>query len=219
MVLSKQLKQLRSRLIAGIYDIALAPTERRCLGEWRRELLAQSEGTLLEIGAGTGINLRYYPQQATRILLCEPDPQMRQQLQIKTAHAAQTRVEITGWQAEAIDLPDDSIDTIVTTLVLCSVASLETSLREIHRLLKPDGKLLFLEHVISNDPRTRRWQQRIEPFWSLCAADCHLTRDTERAIRTAGFNIEQLIEAPISGAPAFLRRTIRGLARKPTGAK
>jgi ubiquinone/menaquinone biosynthesis C-methylase UbiE len=208
------IKKIRSYLIAKSYDYAMGNTEKRCLQGWRRELLAQARGTLLEIGAGTGVNLPHYPETVTQIILSEPDRQMRLRLQHKTDICRRNQFSITPWEADAIEMPDASFDTIVSTLVLCSVPSLKTSLGEIYRLLKPNGILLFLEHVISDHPTTRTWQHRIEPLWSFCAGDCHLTRDTETAIRATGLKIEQLIEAPMIGTPAFVERTIRGVARK-----
>ena len=208
------LKQIRSYIIAKSYDYAMRSTEKRCLQSWRKELLAQAHGDLLEIGAGTGVNLPHYPDHINRIILSEPDAQMRKQLQRETDQFQQQRLNITPWGADSIEMPDGSFDTIVSTLVLCSVPNLETSLNEIYRLLRPDGILLFLEHVISDHPPTRTWQHRIEPIWGLCAGNCHLTRDTATAILAAGLKIEQLTEAPMTGAPAFVQRTIRGSARK-----
>jgi ubiquinone/menaquinone biosynthesis C-methylase UbiE len=207
-------KQIRSYLIAKSYDYAMGSTEKRCLQSWRRDLLAQASGDLLEIGAGTGVNIPHYPDGVERIILSEPDSQMRQRLQRRTDHFKQLRFRITPWEADTIEMPDASFDTIVSTLVLCSVPNLKTSLNEIYRLLKPNGSLLFLEHIISDHPTTRTWQHRFDPIWGFCAGNCHLTRDTESAIRATGLQIEQLIEAPMTGTPAFVRRTIRGVARK-----
>ena len=200
--------------MAKSYDYAMRSTEKKCLQQWRKELLSQAHGELLEIGAGTGVNFPHYPANVSRIILSEPDLQMRKILHRKTSAAQKDHIEITQWQAEAIDMPDSSFDTIVSTLVLCSVPDLENSLKEIYRLLRPEGTFLFLEHVASDHPHTLTWQRRIEPFWSFCAGNCRLTRDTSTAIDAAGLNIEQLTEAPMIGAPAFVRRTIRGSARK-----
>ena len=203
MSVKKKIILLRSYLIARIYDLAMSGTERRCLGPWRGELLAQAEGDLLEIGAGTGANLPHYPPTTRRITLCEPDSQMRRRLQVKSREKPGRAVAIARWPAEKIDLPDASFDTIVSTLVLCSVTSLDNSLREIYRLLRPGGKLLFLEHVISDRPATRVWQHRIEPFWSFCAGDCRLTRDTENAIRSAGLRIRKTDRSATDRSPGF----------------
>ena len=208
------IKRIRSFLIAKSYDFAMRSTEQHCLQQWRKELLTQAHGDLLEIGAGTGINLPHYPAAVTRMLLSEPDAQMRKLLQRKTAQIQNHKIDIAHWDAELIDLPDASFDTIVSTLVLCSVVNLETSLKEIYRLLRPDGKLLFIEHVISDQPAIQLWQRRIEPFWSFFSGDCQLTRDTATAISSAGLSIEHLTEAPMIGAPAFIRKTIRGSAKK-----
>ncbi|MEA3363322.1 MAG: class I SAM-dependent methyltransferase [Thermodesulfobacteriota bacterium] len=207
-------KQIHSYLMAKSYDYAMRSTEKRCLQKWRKELLAQADGELLEIGAGTGVNLPHYPGRVSQIILSEPDAQMRKYLQRKTEQLQKDRFNITSWGAESIEMPDSSFDTIVSTLVLCSVPNLEVSLKEIHRLLRPNGVLLFLEHVISKHPSTRTWQHRIEPFWSLCAGNCRLTRDTAAAIHASGLKIEQLTEAPMAGTPTFVRGTIRGAARK-----
>lgn len=210
----KAFKILRSFLIAKTYDFAMNGTEQRCLTAWRREILAKARGDLLEIGAGTGINLQHYPEDTSRIIMCEPDHQMRKQLLRRTQSSAR-KVEINDWWAELIDLPDNSLDTIVSTLVLCSVRCQDTSLKEIYRVLRPKGSLLFMEHIISDHPPTRNWQQRIEPLWSFCAGDCRLTRDTATAMKRVGFTLERITEAPMLGAPAFVKRTIRGIAKKP----
>ena len=208
------IKKVRSFIIAKTYDYAMRSTEKKCLSGWRKDLLSHASGDLLEIGAGTGVNLPHYPEAVTRIVLSEPDAQMRKNLQKKTVEKQKDKLNITHWDAEAIEMPDASFDTIVSTLVLCSVPSPETSLKEIYRLLRPNGVLLFLEHIASDHPPTLIWQRRIEPFWSLCAGNCRLTRDTAATINAAGLNIEQLTEAPMTGTPAFVRRTIRGVARK-----
>lgn len=210
----KPFKNLRSLLIAKTYDFAMKGTEKRCLTAWRKEILARAEGDLLEIGAGTGINLQYYPEHTRRIILSEPDSQMRKQLLRKTQSSSR-KVEINDWWAELIDLPDNSLDTIVSTLVLCSVRCQNTSLKEIYRVLRPKGSLLFMEHIVSDHLPTRNWQQRIEPFWSFCAGDCRLTRDTATTMKRIGFTLEKITEAPMLGAPAFVKRTIRGIAKKP----
>jgi len=208
------IKKAHSFLMAKSYDFAMHSTEKRCLSQWRKKLLSQAKGALLEIGSGTGVNLQHYPENVSSIILSEPDMQMRKILERKALSFQNSSVKITPWEAEAIDMPDSSFDTIVSTLVLCSVPNLANSLKEIYRLLRPDGTFLFLEHVISNHPQTLTWQRRIEPFWSFCAGNCQLTRDTSTAIRTAGLKIEQITEAPMTGAPAFVRRTIRGSASK-----
>jgi ubiquinone/menaquinone biosynthesis C-methylase UbiE len=183
--------------------------ERRCLGEWRRELLAGVSGDVLEIGGGTGVNLQYYPETIHRLVLTEPDPNMRQQL-------LKSGMTVADFRAEKIELPDESFDCIVSTLVLCSVDSQADALKEAYRLLRPGGALFFIEHVVALDnEKLARWQKRLEPAWLWLSSNCHLAMDTARAIKEAGFEFIWLEEVSMRGAPAIVRPVIKGVARKP----
>ncbi len=200
--------------MAHAYDWVMQRSERLGLSIWRAELLSNAQGRVLEIGAGTGVNLHHYPPQ-TDLILSEPDRFMRGKLQrrLQQTHAASP--QLVNWPATNLALPDNSLDTIVSTLVLCSVNDQPQSLAELYRVLRPGGVLLFLEHVIAQKPETIRWQRRVEPLWSYCCGNCRLTRDTGRAIKVAGFLLESCTDQALPGAPAIVRRTIRGLARKP----
>ncbi len=208
--------KIRSWLIAASYNLLMHGTEKRILANWRRELLQNTCGDVLEIGAGTGLNLPFYPAQLTSLTLAEPDQFMRRKLVTDGGKHQHLNFQITDWPADRVPLADSSLDSVVSTLVLCTVGCPGSSLQEIYRLLKPGGRLIFMEHVISDQERTRRWQQRLEPFWKLCAGDCRLTRDTAANIEAAGLRIETLTEELISGAPTFINRTIRGMAVKPS---
>ena len=167
----------------------------------------------MEIGAGTGINLPHYPV-GQKPLLCEPDAQMRKQLQKKLS-GPQQQIQVTNWSAERLELPSESVDTVVSTLVLCSVKDQQLALKEIVRVLRPNGQLLFIEHVLSDREKIVRWQTRFEPFWRCACGNCHLTRATASNIAASGMLIEEMLEAEMLGAPAVARRTLRGRARKP----
>jgi ubiquinone/menaquinone biosynthesis C-methylase UbiE len=208
------LKQIRSFFMAKSYDRAMRATEKRCLQRWRHELLQHATGEVLEIGAGTGINLPHYPVTVSRLVLSEPDRQMRLKLDKRLSQHDGHKIDVTTWDADNIAAEDHSFDTIVSTLVLCSVPDQLAALAELHRLLRPGGKLIFIEHVLSDHPPTQQWQHRLEPVWSLCAGDCKLTRNTAAAIEATGFSIEQLTDAPMVGTPAFVSRTVRGIATK-----
>ncbi len=204
-----------SWLMAQCYDLAMRRTERLCLQQWRRELLAAASGSTLEIGAGTGCNLPYYPPQGQQLTLCEPDDWMRRQLQKKLARLSTHRdIIINNWRAEQLDLPDQSLDAVVSTLVLCSVQDQQQSLKEIARVLRPGGQLLFIEHVRSDKKSTARWQRRIEPIWRCACGNCHLTRSTVQNFEDSGLQLETLHDAEMSPAPAIVRRTLWGRARK-----
>jgi ubiquinone/menaquinone biosynthesis C-methylase UbiE len=200
---------IRSFFIATFYDAFMRGCERRCLGEWRRELLAGVSGDVLEIGGGTGVNLQYYPETIHRLVLTEPDPNMRQQL-------LKSGMTVADFRAEKIELPDESFDCIVSTLVLCSVDSQADALKEAYRLLRPGGALFFIEHVVALDnEKLARWQKRLEPAWLWLSSNCHLAMDTARAIKEAGFEFIWLEEVSMRGAPAIVRPVIKGVARKP----
>lgn len=202
-----------SRFFSSIYDLTCASVEAACLAEWRRELLGHLEGDVLEIGAGTGANLRHYPRTIGKLVLTEPDPHMRRRLAGKTD--ATFRAEIIEAGAERLPFENESFDVVVSTLVCCSVASVEEALAEIHRVLRPEGRLVFLEHVAA-DPSSRRyrWQRRIEPLWKRVAGNCHLTRRTEDAITHAGFELRWIRRESMRRAPPIVRPTIRGVALK-----
>lgn len=204
---------IRSWLLASCYNAGMHAVERRCLSAWRRELLSRLDGRVLEIGAGTGTNLAYYPTQLRQLVLAEPDPWMRRQLRRKLSASA--RIELVAAGAEALPCGDETCDAVVSTLVLCSVADLAGSLREVVRVLRPGGGLFFIEHVADQEhPGIARWQQRIEPLWRFCCGNCHLTRETGTAIEAAGLVMETLRCEVMLGAPQVARSTIRGIARK-----
>lgn len=207
-----------SRLFAAIYDRLMAGSEEACVRDWRAELLGGLSGRVLEIGAGTGLNLPHYSRSAvTELVLAEPDPAMRKRLDIK-AVAQGVRATISDAPAEALPFEDASFDAVVSTLVLCSVRDQRDALAEIARVLVPGGRLVFLEHVAA-DPATKperlRRQRRVEPVWKRVAGGCHLTRDTERAIRDAGFMfaVEPTRES-MRKAFTFVRPTVRGMATR-----
>jgi len=174
-------------IFAALYDPMGASAERRWMGGRRRRLLAGARGAVLEIGGGTGANLPHY-RDVDRVIVAEPDPFMRDRLGQKLADARVT-VEISAARAEALPFPDRSFDTVVSTLVLCAVPDQETALDEIRRVLRPGGRLLFIEHVRAAGS-TARWQDRLEPLWRRLFGGCHPNRETVAAIEEAGFELE-----------------------------
>jgi SAM-dependent methyltransferase len=200
---------------AALYDRLTQASEAACLQGWRTELLRDLTGQVLEVGAGTGLNLPCYPPAMTRLVLSEPDPHMRRKLSEKVRVLGLDRVEVLDASLEDLALPAEAFDAVVGTLVLCSVRRLDRALEEIHRVLKPGGRFLFLEHVAAEDrPRRLRWQRRMEPLWKRLAGGCHLTRRTAAAIVAAGFAIEQLRRESMRKAWPLVRPTIRGVAVK-----
>lgn len=207
--------------VAAVYDRWMRASEEACLVQWRQELLQDLEGEVLEVGAGTGAMLPHYPSLLTRLVLAEPDPHMRRRLGRKRSASAFPRLELSDASLEGLPMPDASFDAVVCTLVLCSVQDVQVALTEIFRVLRPGGRLLFVEHVAARQHSTRlAWQRRLEPIWKRVAGNCHLTRETEQAIRAVGFQIERIERESMRKAMPFIRPfigpCIRGAARKPT---
>lgn len=204
-----------SFLIAYFYDKCMANTEDACLREWRRELLRQVRGDVLEIGAGTGANIELYPESAVKLTASEPDRHMREQLKARIVGLQTGNITVCAGSAENIEAEDESFDFVVTSLVCCSVSDLDAALIEIRRVLKPGGALVFLEHVAAESgTRRRRWQNRLTPLWRKLAGNCHLNRETETAISSAGFTITEIKRESMQTAVSLVRPTIRGIAVK-----
>jgi ubiquinone/menaquinone biosynthesis C-methylase UbiE len=199
------------RLFAALYDTVSKGSEEAGMREERRQHLAGAGGATIEIGAGTGLNLEHYPEAVTRLVLAEPDQHMRKRLQ--------QRLDKLGRQAEIVDAPveqlpfaDGTFDTAVVTWVLCSVPDQSTALAEIARVLKPDGRLLFIEHVRSDDPKVAKRQDRIRPLYNLVG--CNPNRDTLAAIEASPLRVESVEHGEVPKAPKVERPMIVGTARR-----
>jgi ubiquinone/menaquinone biosynthesis C-methylase UbiE len=197
------------------YDRFTKNTEEAGLREKRRALLDRASGRTLEIGAGTGANLELYPEAVTELVLTEPDEHMRTQLERKVT-AAGRRPDVVGAGAERLPFPDASFDTVVATLVLCTIPAPRRALEEISRVLKPDGRLLFLEHVRSEDSGTARWQDRLERPWGWFGRGCHPNRDTVAMIDESALEIGTLERDRMPKAPPIVRPLVVGEARPAT---
>lgn len=200
------------RLFAALYDrVVIAGPERAGLSEMRGELLAAARGRVLELGAGTGLNLEHYGQQVSELVLTEPDPHMARRLRERAAQL-QIPFDVVEESAERLPFPDQSFDTIVATLVFCTVADPAGSASEAARLLKPDGQLLLIEHVRNEDPRRARWQDRLERPWGWLGAGCHPNRDTAATL-SERFDVSGLEPDAMPKAPSLVKPLIRGVAR------
>lgn len=198
------------RVFAAFYDRLNAGAERAWLGRRRADLLARASGEVLEIGAGTGANLARYPDVG-RVVATEPDPAMRARLRSRLDRAT-VPVEVSDSPAERLAFPDASFDTVVSTLVLCSVADPDAALAELRRVLRPAGQLLALEHV-RGEGRRARWQDRLTPIWRRVGAGCHPNRDTVTAIERAGFHLAQHERFDPPRVPAIIRPFVEIVAR------
>lgn len=199
------------RVFAAFYDRLTAAAERRWLGQRRDDLLVQASGTVLEIGAGTGANLARY-RNVDRVVATEPDPAMRARMGPRLT-TAQVPVEVSEATAEDLPFPDASFDTVVSTLVLCSVADPDVTLAELHRVLRPDGKLLAIEHIRGTGRRAA-WQDLVTPLWRRLGAGCHPNRDTVAAIERAGFALEEVERFDPPRVPSIIRPFVKIVARR-----
>jgi len=201
------------RMFSAFYDRAFAATEEAGLREMRAQLLKQARGRVLELGSGTGLNLELYPREGIESLtLTEPDPHMISQLR-KRVQEIGCAADVLEVGAESLPFEDDSCDTVVVTLVLCTVPNQSAALKEIRRVLKPDGQLLFLEHVrATNDPSLAKWQDRLEKPWRFLGDGCHCNRDTIAGLKAAGFKLGNLECAELPKAPPIVRPLVTGRA-------
>lgn len=178
----------------------------------RSELIPRAAGTVLEIGAGSGLNVPYYGAAVDKLYHLEPSGKLIDKARRRTRNAP-FAVEFLGLDGEDIPLPRDSVDTVVCTWVLCSIPGVREALQEMYRVLRPGGALLFVEHGRAPDPNVALWQDRLTPPWSLCAGGCRLNRRPDLLIQEAGFAVERLDQGYLEG-PKILTYHYKGLARK-----
>jgi ubiquinone/menaquinone biosynthesis C-methylase UbiE len=207
---------LRTRFFALTYDRQMAGTEKAGLRAFREALLAGAKGRVIEIGGGTGANLPCYGPAVESLTITEPELPMLRRLE----HAVREhRPAAKVLRAPAEDLPfdDHTFDVAVSTLVLCGADDQPRALRELRRVLRPGGQLLFFEHVRSDDPGTARLQDRMNWLNRLVVC-CDCNRPTLRSIQDAGFTITQIEHTTLPKAPKFVRPAIMGSATTPAPA-
>lgn len=203
---------LWGRIFAAGYDTFQASMERKLMGRIRHELLAGARGRVVEIGSGTGVNLEHYPRSVDEVVCTEPEEPMAKRLRRK-ALASDLNVSVVHAPAEALPFGDDSFDTAVATLVLCTVTDPPAALTELARVLRPGGRLIFIEHVRATEPGLARWQDRLHPLWLRFGHGCHCNRPTLETIEAAPFEIESYRRGELRGAPPIVRPLLTGIAK------
>jgi SAM-dependent methyltransferase len=178
-----------ARIGALLYDPFVWVAEVAGMRRDRRALLAQASGRVLEIGAGTGLNLTHYLDEIDELVLVEPEPAMRERLTRQVCRA-RNHATVVDASAEALPFADGSFDTVVCTLVLCTVSVPDRALGEIGRVLRPDGQLLFIEHVRADSPTLAYVQDRLLEPWRRFACGCRCNRATVELIRACGFRVD-----------------------------
>lgn len=200
------------RLFARVYDRVLEPSEVRGLADKRRDLLAPLAGTVVEVGAGTGLNLAHYPASVERIVAFEPQRDMADQLRARAAREA--RAEVVEAPGEALPLPDGGADHAVATLVLCTVDDLDRTAAELARVVRPGGTLALIEHIAADGGATATVQRVVEPVWRVAARGCHLTRNPTASLETAGFDTSGLVGWTVPGSVGIAERALVGHATR-----
>lgn len=205
-------------IFARMYDRMLAGSEKAGLEQARRELLAQASGRVLELGAGTGLNLPHYTDAVTELVLAEPDPHMAQRLRDKLAAEPSRAQQVAVIEAPAEELPfeDEHFDGVVSTLVFCTVDDPAAAVAEAKRVLVEGGALLFIEHVRAETRRLARVQDLVERPWGWFTGGCHPNRPTGDTIAENGFWVERLDRGEFPKAPPMAKPLISGVARRPS---
>jgi ubiquinone/menaquinone biosynthesis C-methylase UbiE len=181
----------------GFYQDEIVPLlinwsmRQKNLAAYRARIIPAAEGRVLEIGIGSGLNLPFYSRNVARVIGLEPSPRLLAMAR-RVERTGNGSVEFIEGSAEAIPLKDASVDTVVTTWTLCSIPDLLRALRDMRRVLRPGGRLLFVEHGLAPDPNVIWWQDRLTPVWKRLGGGCHLNRAIGTLIEGAGFQFDRL---------------------------
>ena len=182
------------------------------LSELRAAVVPRAAGRVLEVGFGTGLNLRWYdPARVERLIALEPAEEMLARAR-ERSRAARFPVEPVALEGERIPLETASVDTVVVTFTLCTIPDPRLALEGMRRVLRPGGRLLFCEHGLAPDAAVARWQRRINPLWRRAFGGCHLDRDVPALLAAGGFRVDELTADWLAGGPRFASFFYRGAA-------
>ncbi len=206
----------------GFYDKYILPTFLNCacgakpILYQRGKVVPLAEGLVLEVGIGSGLNIPFYDvTKVQKVIGLDPSAELSGMAQKVVAEAATKKglqVELILGSAEDMPLPDDHFDTVVITYTLCTIPDAMAANREIRRVLKPGGKLIFCEHGLAPDAGVAKWQGRIDPYWGKIAGGCHLNRNIPELIQSAGFSIQSMDEMYLPSTPKFAGYNYWGVA-------
>jgi ubiquinone/menaquinone biosynthesis C-methylase UbiE len=185
----------QDRILPHVINMAM---QNRRLVPYRERLISAAQGRVLEVGIGSGINMPFYGSQTHELIGLEPAPRLIAMAQDASAKAA-LPVRLIEGTSEAIPLDNASVDTVVSTWTLCTIPDAVGALREMRRVLKPGGRLLFVEHGLAPERNIQNWQNRLTPAWKRLGGGCHLNRAIARLIEESGFRVERLSTGYLAG--------------------
>ncbi|MBE0570289.1 MAG: class I SAM-dependent methyltransferase [Ignavibacteriaceae bacterium] len=198
-------------IVPFFYDYSM---DSKKINEGRKSILNKiTEEEIVEIGFGTGINLKFYPQNVKKIIGVDANNGMLQQAEKKISNG-RFKIELINQSSESLPFPDNTINAVLSTYTLCSIKEINSALEEIYRVLKPGGKYYFLEHGLADNPRTQRWQHRLNPLQNIWSNGCNLNRDMKSLIINAGFKITELKNYYMKRDPKIVGYMYEGIAVK-----
>ncbi len=193
----------------GFYDKYILPHFLNCacgskpIVYQREKVVPLAEGLVLEVGIGSGLNIPFYDSsKVDKILGLDPSEELNR-MALKVAAKKGIPVEFILGGAEAIPLPDNHVDSVLVTYTMCTIPQVAAANKEILRVLKPQGKMIFCEHGLAPDANVSKWQNRIDPYWGKIAGGCHLNRNIPALITEAGFEIESMEQMYLPSTPRF----------------
>lgn len=198
-------------IVPFFYDYSM---DSQKINKGRKSILSKiTEEEILELGFGTGINLKFYPENIKKVIGVDANEGMLKQFKKKSNNGS-IEIDLLHQSGESLPFPDNSIDAVVSTYTLCSIKQINSALKEIYRVLKLGGKYYFLEHGLADNPKTQKWQQRLNPIQNIWADGCNLNRDMKSLINNAGFNIIELKNYYMERDPKIVGYMYEGIAVK-----
>jgi SAM-dependent methyltransferase len=204
----------RKYLLPTLTDLAM---RNRTLRPERARWVPLASGVVLEVGVGSGLNLPIYSREVRKLYALDPSEALLRKARAQAARAAFS-VEFLCQPAEVIPLADGSVDAVVTTWTLCTIPDPVAALQEMRRVLRPEGRLIFVEHGRSPDPAVVRWQDRLTPLWRRVTGGCHLNRPIDRLLQSGGFEALEVNRGYVAG-PRVGSYLYRGMARPAPGGR
>lgn len=202
-----------------VFPLILKVADRAVIQE-RQTLLQQAKGRVLEVGIGSGLSAPFYPDEVAQVIGIEPNEALLEDCEINVTKAQQSHQTLPAFKletgdAQCLKFEDNSFDTVVAFLVFCTIPDPDKAAKEIYRVLKPGGQLLFFEHVEADKPALARWQKRLNPLWSKMACGCQLDRHTSKVFESAGFVFDDFKKYKLPHAPSIISTVIEGRGVKP----